>query len=193
MNVTTEAENDGYMTGQLLIAMPGIGDDRFERSVIYLCAHSAEGAMGLIVNKLAEEIEFDELLEQLDVETDMPPPYLDIHVGGPVESGRGFVLHTSDYQQETTLQVTEEIGMTATVDILRSIAEGAGPDHCLLALGYAGWAPGQLDSEIQSNGWLSVSADVSLIFDNDHKNKWERAVRKVGIDPSFLSSDAGHA
>jgi putative transcriptional regulator len=191
--MTTQAESDGYLTGQLLIAMPGIGDERFERTVIFMCAHSAEGAMGLIVNKLAEEIDFDELLEQLDVETEMPAPYLDIHVGGPVETGRGFVLHSSDYQQETTLQVNEEIGMTATVDILRSIAEGAGPSHSLLALGYAGWAPGQLDSEFQSNGWLSVPADVALIFDNDNKNKWDRAVRKVGIDPSFLSSDAGHA
>jgi putative transcriptional regulator len=192
-DVTIEAENNGYMTGQLLIAMPGIGDERFERTVIYLCAHSADGAMGLIVNKLADEIDFDELLDQLGVETEMPPPVLDIRVGGPVETGRGFVLHSSDYYQDSTLQVTEQIGLTATVDILRSIADGDGPDHCMLALGYAGWAAGQLDGEIQANGWLSVPADLPLIFDNDIDNKWNRAVRKVGIDPSFLSSDAGHA
>ena len=191
--MTIQSDNDGYLTGHLLIAMPGIGDERFERSVLYLCAHSAEGAMGLMVNKLAEEIGFEELLVQLGVETESPLPKLDVHVGGPVETGRGFVLHTSDYHQESTLRVTDDIGFTATVDILRSIADGDGPSDCMLALGYAGWAPGQLDVEIQANGWLSVPADNALLFDNDNTNKWDRAVRKVGIDPSFLSSDAGHA
>lgn len=191
--MTIQLDNDGYLTGHLLVAMPGIGDERFERSVLYLCAHSPEGAMGLMVNKLAEEIDFDELLEQLGVETELPLPDLDIHVGGPVETGRGFVLHTSDYHQESTLRVTDDIGFTATIDILRSIALGDGPSHCMLALGYAGWAAGQLDFEIQANGWLSVPADNALLFDGDNRNKWDRAVRKVGIDPSFLSSDAGHA
>ena len=181
MILSEQNSDDGYLTGQLLIAMPSIGDPRFERTVIYLCAHSAEGAMGLIINKLADEIDFDELLQ------------IRVHVGGPVETGRGFVLHTTDYQQESTLLVSDDVGLTATVDILRAIAEGSGPRQCLLALGYAGWAPGQLDGEIQANGWLHVNADLALVFDSDLENKWSRAVSKVGIDPSFLSSDAGHA
>lgn len=193
MILSDQNSDDGYLTGQLLIAIPSIGDPRFERTVIYLCAHSAEGAMGLIINKLADEIDFDELLQQLNVDVAEPQQQIRVHVGGPVETGRGFVLHTTDYQQESTLQVTDDIGLTATVDILRAIAAGTGPQRCLLALGYAGWAPGQLDGEIQANGWLHVKPDLPLVFDNDLDNKWSRAVSKVGIDPSFLSSDAGHA
>lgn len=185
--------DDGYLTGQLLIAMPSIGDPRFERSVIYMCAHSAEGAMGLIVNKQAEEIDFDELLEQLGVEGGDAPDAIRVHVGGPVETGRGFVLHTSDYKQESTLMVSDDIGLTATIDILRAIAEGRGPSRCLLALGYAGWSPGQLDGEIQANGWLHAPADLSLVFDEGVGDKWARAIEKMGVDVSFLSSDAGHA
>jgi len=193
MTLSDQNSDDGYLTGQLLIAMPSIGDPRFERTVIYLCAHSAEGAMGLIINKLADEIDFDELLQQLNVDAGDPRQQIRVHVGGPVETGRGFVLHTTDYQQESTLLVSDDVGLTATVDILRAIAEGSGPRQCLLALGYAGWAPGQLDGEIQANGWLHVNADLPLVFDSDLENKWSRAVSKVGIDPSFLSSDAGHA
>jgi putative transcriptional regulator len=184
---------DGYLTGQLLIAMPTMGDPRFERTVIYLCAHSADGAMGLVVNKQAEEIDFPELLSQLEIETEGVQNPIPVLVGGPVESGRGFVLHSLDYRQDSTLEVTEDVGLTATVDILRSIADGEGPARSLLTLGYAGWSAGQLDSEIQANGWLNVSADASLLFDDDLGEKWDRAVRKVGIDPSFLSAEAGHA
>jgi len=184
---------DGYLTGQLLIAMPTMGDPRFERTVIYLCAHSADGAMGLVVNKQADEIDFPELLNQLEIETEGIKNPIPVLVGGPVETGRGFVLHSLDYRQDSTLEVSDEVGLTATVDILRSIAEGEGPAHSLLTLGYAGWSAGQLDSEIQANGWLNVTADVSLLFDGDLGEKWERAVRKVGIDPSFLSAEAGHA
>ncbi|MDP6343791.1 MAG: YqgE/AlgH family protein [Alphaproteobacteria bacterium] len=193
MTLDEHQDDGGYLTGQLLIAMPTMGDPRFERTVIYMCAHSAEGAMGLVVNKLADEIDFPGLLEQLEIETETIVNPIRVHVGGPVETGRGFVLHTTDYRQESTLVVTEEVGLTATVDILRAIAEGGGPRRCLLALGYAGWSPGQLDSEIQANGWLHVPADLPLVFDDDLHEKWTRAVRKVGIDPSFLSSDAGHA
>jgi putative transcriptional regulator len=185
--------DDGYMTGQLLIAMPTMGDPRFERTVIYMCAHSADGAMGLVVNKKASEIDFPELLKQLEIETKGIKNPIPILVGGPVETGRGFVLHSLDYRQDSTLAVTEEVGLTATVDILRSIAEGEGPAQSLLTLGYAGWSAGQLDEEIQANGWLNVPADASLLFDDDLGEKWNRAVRKVGIDPSFLSSEAGHA
>jgi putative transcriptional regulator len=184
---------DGYLTGQLLIAMPTMGDPRFERTVIYMCAHSADGAMGLVVNKAADEIDFSELLSQLEIETGEIKHPIPVLAGGPVESGRGFVLHSLDYSQESTLKVTEDVGLTATVDILRAMAEGEGPRHSLLTLGYAGWSSGQLDHEIQANGWLNVAADASILFDAELGQKWDRAVRKVGIDPSFLSADAGHA
>ena len=185
--------DDGYMTGQLLIAMPTMGDPRFERTVIYMCAHSADGAMGLVVNKQASEIDFPELLNQLEIETANIKNAIPIRVGGPVETGRGFVLHSLDYRQDSTLAVTEDVGLTATVDILRSIAEGEGPAHSLLTLGYAGWSAGQLDDEIQANGWLNVTPDAALLFDKDLDEKWDRAVRKVGVDPSFLSAEAGHS
>jgi putative transcriptional regulator len=149
--------------------------------------------MGLVVNKQADEIDFPELLNQLEIETEGVKDPIPVLVGGPVETGRGFVLHSLDYRQDSTLEVSDEVGLTATVDILRSIAEGEGPAHSLLTLGYAGWSAGQLDDEIQANGWLNVTADVSLLFDGALGEKWDRAVRKVGIDPSFLSADAGHA
>ena len=186
-------QTDGYLEGQLLIAMPTMGDERFQRTVIFMCAHSAQGAMGLVVNRLADQIDFKDLLEQLRIEVPALIQEIQVHTGGPVESGRGFVLHTTDYCQDSTLQVSDDIGLTATADILKSIATGDGPVHSLLALGYAGWAPGQLDAEIQANGWLHVPADRELVFDRDLDSKWERAVQKVGIDPSFLSMDAGHA
>ena len=185
--------DDGYLTGQFLIAMPTMGDPRFERTVIYMCAHSADGAMGLVVNRVASEIDFPELLNQLEIETDGIKTPIPVLTGGPVETGRGFVLHSMDYSQDATLKVTDEVGLTATVDILRAIAEGEGPAKSLLTLGYAGWSSGQLDNEIQANGWLNVSSDTSILFDEDLNSKWDRAVRKVGIDPSFLSVEAGHA
>ena len=185
--------DDGYLTGQFLIAMPTMGAPRFERTVIYMCAHSADGAMGLVVNRVASEIDFPELLNQLEIETDGIKNPIPVLTGGPVETGRGFVLHSMDYSQDSTLKVTDEVGLTATVDILRAIAEGEGPAKSLLTLGYAGWSSGQLDNEIQANGWLNVSSDTSILFDEDLNSKWDRAVRKVGIDPSYLSAEAGHA
>ena len=184
---------DGYLEGQLLIAMPSMADERFQRTVIFMCAHSAQGAMGLVINKLADQIDFRDLLEQLRIEVPALHRTIPVHSGGPVEAGRGFVLHTTDYRQESTLQVIDEVGLTATADILKSIASGEGPRRSMLALGYAGWAPGQLDAEIQANGWLHVPSDLQLLFDTDLDAKWANAVRKVGIDPSFLSMDAGHA
>ena len=185
--------DDGYLTGQFLIAMPTMGDPRFERTVIYMCAHSADGAMGLVVNRVASEIDFPELLNQLEIETDGIKRPIPVLTGGPVETGRGFVLHSMDYSQDSTLKVTDEVGLTATVDILRAIAEGEGPAKSLLTLGYAGWSSGQLDNEIQANGWLNVSSDTSILFDEDLNRKWDSAVRKVVIDPSFLSAEAGPA
>ena len=182
------------LTGQLLVAMPQMMDPRFARSVVYVCAHSDdEGAMGLVINKLVASLTMDELLTHLKLDpgrNNRPRP---VHFGGPVEPGRGFVLHTADYREEATLIVGEEFAITATLDILRAIGKGEGPRRNLLALGYAGWAPGQLDAEMQANGWLSVAADCDLVFDGDFDAKWQRALAKLGIDLSMLSTAAGHA
>ena len=187
------SSEDGYLTGQLLIAMPSMQDPRFERSVIYLCAHSDKGAMGIVINRLFDSISFPDLLEQLEIETPAPPNDIRVHFGGPVETGRGFVLHSCDYLQESSLQVDETIALTATIDILQEIAKGSGPKRSLLALGYAGWSPGQLDAEIQANGWLTAEADEALLFDTDLAAKWNRAMEKIGLDISKLSGHAGHA
>ena len=184
---------NSYLTGQLLIAMPNMRDPRFARTVIYVCAHNAEGAMGLVVNRLVGSVTFPDLLNQLGIDGEAVTEEIRVHFGGPVESGRGFVLHSGEYRHDSTLQVAEQMALTATVDILQDIAHGRGPRRSLLALGYAGWGPGQLDSEIQSNGWLNVAADEQLVFDEDLDSKWERAIAKLGIDLSLLSGDAGHA
>jgi putative transcriptional regulator len=181
------------LTGQLLVAMPQMSDPRFARAVVYLCAHSAEGAMGLVVNRLIDSLSFSSLLEQLGVELGAEGADMPVHFGGPVEASRGFVLHTTDYVQDSTLVNDQEIGLTATVDMLKVIAAGGGPRQSVLALGYAGWAPGQLDAEIQANGWLLVPADLELLFGLDNGAKWQRSLDKLGIDLSLLSSEAGHA
>lgn len=186
-------ETSGYLTGQLLVAMPQMEDPRFTRSVIYLCAHTAEGAMGLVVNKLMESVSFPDLLDQLSIQVGGTDDRIEVHFGGPVETGRGFVLHSSDYVQDSTLVINETVSLTATIDILKALAEGSGPRLSLLALGYAGWGPGQLDGEIQQNGWLSVPADESLVFDPDVDDRWERAMGTLGINIDMLSGDAGHA
>jgi putative transcriptional regulator len=181
------------LSGQLLVAMPQMSDPRFARTVVYLCAHSSDGAMGLVVNRLIDSLTFSSLLSQLGVEAEGEPADMPVHFGGPVESSRGFVLHSADYLQDSTLVIDDEIALTATVDVLKAIARGDGPRHRVLALGYAGWAPGQLDAEIQANGWLLVPADVDLVFGAENDAKWERAIAKIGIDLSLLSSEAGHA
>jgi putative transcriptional regulator len=188
-----ESTEAGYLTGQLLVAMPQMRDPRFARSVIYMCAHNADGAMGLVVNRRVGSITFDDLLQQLGLGPNRRNDDIRIHFGGPVEQGRGFVLHSSDYQQSGTMRVDDGVALTATLDILKEIAAGGGPRRSLLALGYAGWGPGQLDAEIQANGWLSVSSDEALVFDADLEHKWERAIGKIGIDFSQLSGEAGHA
>lgn len=186
---------DGYLGGQLLIAMPHMTDPRFAHSVVYLCAHSADGAMGLVVNKLVDSISFTDLLKQMEFKFSGEgiDERVQVHFGGPVESARGFVLHTPDYESGATMRVADGFAVTATVDVLRSIADGAGPARAIFALGYAGWAPGQLDNEMQNNGWLHVGADAELVFGRDHDDKWRRAVAKVGVDPALLSGEAGHA
>ena len=190
----------GYLDGQLLVAMPGMADQRFARAVIYLCAHSDDGAMGIIVNKRARKITFQELLAQLKLADTQAPIRAgsgaeDIRVlnGGPVDTQRGFVLHSPDYHSDNaTLAVDDDVSLTATVDVLRAIARGEGPARAILALGYAGWSPGQLESEIQNNGWLTCPADADILFDSDLEGKYARALGKLGVDPAMLVSDAGH-
>lgn len=190
-----------FLDGQILIAMPSMKDDRFARSLIYVCAHSVEGAMGIVVNHAVGDIDFPDLLVQLNVIPEaeritLPGAAESVTVlkGGPVETGRGFVLHSADYFiDDSTLSIDDGVCLTATLDILKAIARGEGPQSAVLALGYAGWAPGQLEREIQENGWLNCPADADLIFGSDNNAKYERALRKLGIGPGMLSSEAGHA
>jgi len=199
--MATRSKSRAFLDGQLLIAMPGMADKRFARSVVYICAHSGDGAMGIVINKLASEVNFRDLLVQLDIvqaqnEPDLPGGVdnIRVHRGGPVETGRGFVLHSNDFIIENaTLAIDDGICLTATLEILRAISDGRGPDRALLALGYAGWGPGQLEFEIQANGWLHSQADRSILFDPDIDNKYDRALAKIGVSPAMLSSDAGHA
>ena len=191
----------GYLDGQFLLAMPGMADTRFSRSVVYICAHSPDGAMGLIINQPARKITFSDLLLQLNliaadelIRLPAPAEKLPVLKGGPVETGRGFVLHTADFFiDHSTLPIDDCVSLTATVDILRAIAKGDGPRKAMLALGYAGWSPGQLEEEIQQNGWLNVPADPGLLFDGDLEGKYGRALKLLGIDPARLSGEAGHA
>jgi putative transcriptional regulator len=182
-----------FLTGQLLIAMPTMEDPRFAQSVIYLCAHTPEGAMGLVLNRPLQRPKFDELLRQLEVEPVPPARRIRLCSGGPMDNARGFVLHTTDWTGEGSLRVNDALALTASLDVLKAIAEGNGPREGLLALGYAGWGPGQLDAEIQQNAWLSVPADETLVFDADHDTKWRRALAKLNIDPLLLSGAVGHA
>ena len=189
--MTDEAE---FLEGQLLIAMPGMTDRRFERSVVFICAHSSEGAMGLIINKPARVLNFAELLSQLDIEVEVEDTARPVLFGGPVEHGRGFVLHSNDYQSEgATMDVEGGFGMTATLDVLRDLAGGGGPKAALLALGYAGWGPGQLEAEFRANGWLAAPSDAGLVFETPAEDIWERAMQRIGIDPRLLSADGGRA
>ena len=201
LNSTSEMGSRGFLDGQLLVAMPGMPDPRFARTVIYVCAHSPEGAMGLVINQPAPNIEFPHLLEQLEIipaKSGIRLPdsaeRFPVLKGGPVETGRGFVLHSSDFViDKSTLPIDDGICLTATVDILRAIAQGEGPKKAVLALGYAGWGAGQLETEINENGWLHCAADPAILFDGGFETKYERALRKIGIDPARLSTQAGHA
>ncbi|MFP4273392.1 MAG: YqgE/AlgH family protein [Paracoccaceae bacterium] len=182
------------LTGQLLIAMPGMADPRFEHAVVFVCAHSEEGAMGLIVNKPTEDVTLTDLLDQLSIETLPDARRLKVHFGGPVEAGRGFVLHSPDYQSSiSSLQVDDRFCMTATLDVLEEFARGAGPRQALMALGYAGWGPGQLEAELAQNGWLTCDADPALVFSTDDAGKWQAALRLLGVDALMLSGSGGRA
>ena len=187
-------EGESFLEGKLLIALPGMTDERFAQTVIYMCAHSAKGAMGIVINKPIPGLSFAEVLKQLQIETKPLIGEFPILYGGPVETGRGFVLHSGDYEgSDSTLPVSEEISLTATLDILRALAEGRGPKQALFALGYAGWAPGQVETEFQRNGWLHCKADPSLVFGVDPEAKWRTALQRLGIGPSGLVADMGRA
>lgn len=183
----------GYLTGQFLIAMPHMPDERFARSVIFVCEHGPEGAMGLVINKAIPSVTFPELLGQLGVSASAPIDGVRVHFGGPVETGRGFVLHSPEFERDGTVMVNDDVRLTATIDILRAIAEGQGPRDMIMALGYADWGPGQLDTEIQANGWLNVAAASEILFDEDLDAKWERAIATLGVSPAMLSTEAGRA
>lgn len=189
----TESATGTYFEGQMLLAMPAMTDPRFERAVIYMCAHSDEGAMGLVINKALDSIDFRELLGQLDIPAAESARDVTVHFGGPVENQRGFVLHSGEYRHAETLMVTEHVGLTATLDVLRALAQGGGPERSILALGYAGWGAGQLESEIQENAWLSVPYDEGLMFEVSDNDKWERAFNSIGVDLSVLSGTSGRA
>lgn len=185
---------DGNLTGKLLVAMPGIGDPRFDGSVVFLCAHSSDGSMGLVINRTAEGIAAGDVFDQLDIEATDAATSLEVHVGGPVEVGRGFVLHSTDYRTEmASMEVSDLFSMTASQDILVDIASGRGPRDRLLCLGYAGWGPQQLEDEIAANGWLICDASPDIVFEAANADKWQAALKSLGISPALLSGAAGNA
>ena len=182
-----------WLSGQLLVAMPGMVDPRFTRAVIYVCSHGPSGAMGLVVNRMFGEADFRMLLDQLNIQASIETPEIPVQFGGPVEVGRGFVLHSGEYLREGTTRIDDSIAITATVEAMRDIADGKGPERALLALGYTGWGAGQLEEEMKGNGWLTVPADESIVFGGDLDSKWNRAMTKIGVNPSMLSDTAGQA
>ncbi|GBU20025.1 MULTISPECIES: YqgE/AlgH family protein [Methylobacterium] len=201
MSTSRPDEASGYLDGQFLLAMPGMTDARFARSLIYVCAHSADGAMGIIVNKAVTDLSMPDLLVQLDIAPEADAirlrervGHMPVLMGGPVEGKRGFVLHSDDFHiDQSTLPIDDGICLTATVEILRAIASGEGPASAVLALGYAGWQAGQLESEILANGWLNCPADPELIFNPSLDAKYDRALRMNGIEPAMLSASSGRA
>lgn len=183
------------LTGKLLIAMPGMGDPRFELSVVFLCSHTTDGAMGLIINKPAGGVTLSDLLDQLNIVADPPERgQMSVHFGGPVEGARGFVLHSAEYDSQLhSMKIDNRFSMTATLDILEDIALGQGPEQAQMMLGYAGWGPKQLEQEIAMNGWLTAEADMDLVFASNDDGKWSAALKSLGVDPLSLSASAGHA
>ncbi len=188
------AAEEAGLSGKLLIAMPSMGDPRFEKAVVYLCAHSADGALGIVVNRRAGNVSRQDLFSQLDIAYEPGGETSPVHYGGPVETGRGFVLHSADWRlPDATLEVDQTISMTATIDVLKAIASGAGPRRSMIALGYAGWAGGQLEGELRQNGWLTCDADEEIVFGGADAKKWTAALAKLGIDPMLLSASGGSA
>ncbi|SIP97197.1 putative transcriptional regulator [Rhizobium sp. RU35A] len=199
LSILTDRQERGFLDGQFLIAMPGMQDGNFERTVVYVCAHSTAGAMGFIINR-PQPISFTEILLHLKL-VDQPEAIMlpsqtrdfPILGGGPVETGRGFVLHSDDYSSDSSIPVSDDISLTATLDIVRAIYNGRGPSRATMLLGYAGWGPGQLEAEIAANGWLNCPASEDLIFDTALEGKYDRALALMGVRPELLSREAGHA
>ena len=194
MEQTSKMENL-FLAGKLIIAMPTMSDPRFKRSVVCICAHNEDGAIGIIINKIIESLSFSKIIKQLKLKKNMTKnDYKDhIYFGGPVETERGFILHSSDYSSENSTSINSEISMTASTEILQALIDGNGPNKSIVALGYAGWGPGQLDTEIQSNAWLSVESDLELVFSAKTAEKWDMALEKIGVNPALLSTEAGRA
>lgn len=190
---TKQEELSGYLTGQLLLAMPHMKDPRYEKAVIFICGHDTNGAMGLVINKHLGDLTLKGLLDYLNLSQETIKRDLPIFFGGPVDSGRGFVLHSNDFTHPGTVALGKNISLTATVDVLQSIAEGDGPKNCLLAMGYVGWAPGQLDAELHSNRWLQIEADPELLFEVPVEKRWTKAMAKLGVTPESLSEEFGQA
>ena len=194
MEQTSKMENL-FLAGKLIIAMPTMSDPRFKRSVVCICAHNEDGAIGIIINKIIESLSFSKIINQLKLKKNMTKnDYKDhIYFGGPVETERGFILHSSDYSSENSTSINSEISMTASTEILQALIDGNGPNKSIVALGYAGWGPGQLDTEIQSNAWLSVESDLELVFSAKTAEKWDMALEKIGVNPALLSTESGRA
>ena len=194
IKVATSFSEQYYLTGQLLIATPQVVDPRFSHSVVLICGHDHNGAMGLILNRLIDELKFKDLIGQLGIQlseaSDANNP---VHFGGPIEMGRGFVIHSTDYLHETSIKILDKLALTSTVEILNLLAQGKGPKEKILALGYAGWSAGQLEIEMQKGGWLQTEADPSLVFLHDLSKMWQRALEKIGVDAALLSLQTGHA
>ena len=181
------------LTGQIIVSMPSLEDERFYKTVIYICAHSSEGSMGIIINKKIDYDLYPDLLQQLGIDKPLNNKKLFIRYGGPVESGRGFVLHSDDMVRKETLNIDKGVALTSTAEFFDDLSKGKGPKNCILALGYAGWQPGQLESEIMRNSWMSLSVDNSFLFDDEVSRKWSQAYKLMGIDPNSLSFQSGHA
>jgi putative transcriptional regulator len=181
-----------YLTGQFLLAMPGMMDPRFDHAVIAMCSHDAEGAVGIGIGAVVDGLGLHDLFEQLDIEPGGAPNAI-IHFGGPVETRRGFVLHTLDWSGQDTIDVAGRWALSGTIDVLRAIAEGTGPERYVVALGYAGWSAGQLDGELATPGWLNVAGDTALLFETEASARWSSAMAGAGVDPSLLVAGAGNA
>jgi len=184
---------EGYLTGQLLVSLPHMPDTRFTHAVIFMCGHDEQGAMGLVLNKIIDTLSFTDLLKQLKIKPSTQTPSLPIFYGGPVEMGRGFVLHSADFMSDLSIMISKDFVLSATLDVIEAIAQGKGPQNKFLALGYAGWSAGQLEKELLNNNWLQVPADPKLVFSTNRQNLWKETFSKIGIDPEHLILDVGHA
>jgi len=190
---TDKSRMDGYLTGKLLVANPFLEDTNFMQSVIYVCGHDANGAIGLTINKPLSDLTVKNLFTQLRIESPFEMEGVIVHYGGPTEMNRGFVLHTTDYNAETTVVINDHFAVTSTLEILRAIAQGTGPEDFCICLGYIGWTAGQLDQEIQENGWIVVDSNTGLVFDSCLKTKWRDSFATIDVDPSILTFEIGHA